>query len=217
MLKTDIMARARERAAALGVTNVVVATNTGSSVLAARDAFGPGYSFFAVGNPATSHERGLCLHDGISESKKAGLERAGIHVLLVDQTLFQGKPKCDAAAEQNRIVRMAYARRFHRRDELPAGSADLVGIMSHVLNEFFGDALRVCLEIAIAAADSGRLPLDVDCISIATPSSYCDLPDAAVVLRPVKSQDIFSMHFRVKDLLLCPTPSDVWFSNRELP
>ena len=89
--------------------------------------------------------------------------------------------------------------------------------MFNVLNEFFGDGPRVCLEITLAAADSGQLPLDADCISIATPSSYCDLPDAAMVLRPVKSQDMFTSQLRVKDSLLCPTPNDVWFSNRELP
>ena len=217
MLQTDIMARARDRAAVAGVRSVVVATNTGSSVLAAREAFGQGYEFFAVGNPAASHGRGLCLHDGISESGKAELEEAGIHVILHDQTLFQGQPKCEAATDQHRTVDRAYARRFHRGDELPPGSADLIGITFNVLNEFFGDGPRVCLEITLAAADSGQLPVDADCISIATPSSYCDLPDAAMVLRPVKSHDMFTTQFRVKDLLLCPTSDDVWFSNGELP
>ena len=112
MFKTDVMNRARDRAVALGVRNVVVATNTGSSVLAAKDAFGPGHEFFAVGNPASSHERGLCLHDGIDQNRKSELERAGIRVVLHDQTLFQGRPKCDAATDQHRIVRRAYARRF---------------------------------------------------------------------------------------------------------
>lgn len=217
MIKTDIMDRARDRAESLGVRSVVVATNTGYSVLAAREAFGEGYDFFAVGNPATSLDRGLSLHDGISESLKAELTKAGIRVILHDQTFFQGRPKCEAAVEQHRAVDRAYSRRFHRRDELPPGSADLDDIMFNVLNEFFGDGPRVCIEIALAAADSGQLPLDADCISIATPSSYCDLPDAAVVLRPVKAQDMFTMQFRVKDLLLCPTPDDVWFSNKMLP
>lgn len=217
MLKTDIMDRARERAATLGVKNVVVATNTGSSVLAAKEAFGPEYSFFAVGNPATSRERGLCLHCGISEATRTQLEAAGVRVILHDQTLFQGEPKCEAAIDQHRIVGRAYAKRFHHSNELPTGASGLTRIMYNILNEFFGDGPRVCLEIALAAADSGQLPLAEDCISIATPSSYCDLPDAAVVLRPVKSQDMFSTQFRVKDLLLCPTRDDVWFSNRKLP
>ncbi|KPJ62212.1 MAG: hypothetical protein AMS15_04675 [Planctomycetes bacterium DG_23] len=217
MFKTDIMVRARERALSLGVTNVVVATNTGASVLAALKAFGPTYAFFAVGNPASSHECGLCLHKGISEKTKTELESQGIRVVLRGQTLFQGEPKCDAAVAQHRLVARGYARRFHHKNHLPAGSENLVSIMFNVLNELLGDGPRVCLEIALAAADSGLLPLDVDCMAIATPSSYCDLPDAALTLRPVKSGEIFSMQFRVKDILLCPTANDVWFSNGPLP
>jgi hypothetical protein len=217
MFKTDIMDRASQRAAALGVRNVVVATNTGRSILAAQKAFGAEYRLFAVGNPATSHERGLCLHDGISETKRTELEAAGIRVILDDQTLFQGEAKCDAAEDQHRTVERAYSRRFHHNDELPSGSRNLHGIMFSVLNEFFGDGPRLCLEITLTAADSGRLSLDEDCISIATPSSYCDLPDAAVILRPVRSEDMFSMQLRVKDLLLRPTANDVWFSQKQLP
>lgn len=217
MIQTDVMKRAHERALSFGVKHVVVATNTGSSVLAAKEAFGAGYTFFAVGNPATSHDLGLCLHQGISDARRAELEAAGVRVILHDQTLFQGTPKCDAAQAQHRAVGRAYARRFHHSDELPSGSSNLHNIMANVLNEFFSDGPRVCLEIALAAADSGRLPLEEDCISIATPSSYCDLPDAAVILHPVKSRDMFSTHFRVKDLLLCPTANDVWFSNKQLP
>ncbi len=217
MSRTDIMVRARARAEAFGVGNVVVATNTGVSVLAAREAFGSGYRFFAVGNPASSRERGLCLHDGISDATRSRLEQAGVRVVLHDQTLFQGEPNCDAATAQHEAVARAYARRFHGADELPPGSSDLVAMTFNVLNELFGDGPRVCVEIALVAADSGELPLDADCICIATPSSYCDLPDAAVVLRPTKSADMFSMQFRVKDLLLCPTPNDVWFTNGPLP
>ena len=62
----------------------------------AQRAFGAESRFFAVGNPATSHERGLCVHDGISETKRTEREAAGIRVILDDQTLFQGEAKCDA-------------------------------------------------------------------------------------------------------------------------
>ncbi|HUW83189.1 MAG TPA: hypothetical protein VMZ31_10370 [Phycisphaerae bacterium] len=217
MFKTDIMKRARERAQMFSVRNVVVATNTGASVTAAQKEFGPAYEFFAVGNPVSSHEREISLHDGISPEKKAELERRGISVVLCDQTLFQGEPKCEAALTQHKTVARAYARRFCRGDEPPPRSEDLVRIMSHALNEFFGDGPRVCIEIALAAADSGQLPLDADCIAIATPSSYCDLPDAAVILRPTSSEEVFTMQFRIKDLLLCRTANDVWFSDRPLP
>ena len=217
MFKTEIMNHARDRAVVLGVENVVVATNTGTSVLAARETFGSGYEYFAVGNPAASHDRGFCLHSGISEATKNRLEREEIRVILHDQTLFQGDPRCHAALAQHDAVALAYARRFHKGDELPSGSKDLIPIIFNVLNELFGDGPRVCLEVALVAADSGELPLDTDCISIATPSSYCDLPDAAVVMRPTESHRMFSTQLRIKDLLLCPTAGDVWFSNEPLP
>ena len=211
------MQRARERAVQLGVHNVVVATNTGRSVHAAKKVFGERYRFFAVGNPNSSHERGLCLHRGIDVQKRRELEAAGIEVDLIAQTLFQGSPSCKEAREQHAAIKRSYARRFHKRDQLSPGSADLIASMGRVLGEFVSDGPRVCLEVALAAADSGRLPLDCDCISIATPSSYCDLPDAAIVLRPAPSQDLFSQQLRIKDLLFCPTPEDVWFNNQELP
>jgi len=97
MFKTDVITQAHGRAVKFGVGNVVVAANAGASVLAAREACGPGYQFFAAGNPATSHEQGLCPHDGIAERKRLELEQAGIRVVLHDQTLLQGQLKCDAA------------------------------------------------------------------------------------------------------------------------
>jgi uncharacterized protein len=216
MFKTEIMSRARDRAASLGVRNVVVATNTGASVRAAREAFGEGYRLFAVGNPASSHERGLCLHDGISEDTRENLEQAGIQVILHDQTLFQGEPACADARQQHDAAALAYARRYHKRDQLRPGSQDLVPIMQNVLTELLGDGPRVCLEIALVAADSGKLPLDADCMAIATPSSYGDLPDAAVTMRPATSRSLFSMQLRIKDLLLCPTDNDAWLASRPL-
>ncbi len=83
--------------------------------------------------------------------------------------------------------------------------------------QLFSDGPRVCLEIALMAADSGALPLDADCISIACPSSYCDLPDAALILRPARSEDMFKGQLRLKDLILRPTADDVWFSDGPLP
>jgi len=48
-------------------------------------------------------------------------------------------------------------------------------------------------------------------------ATNCDLPDAAVILRPTKSLDMFSQQLRIKDLLLCSTSNDVWFNNGPLP
>ena len=203
---SDIMARAKERADAFRVRDVLVATNTGASLAAAMDAFGPDYRFFAVGNPASAHERGLVLHDGISNEVKATFEAKGVTVVLQNQSLFQRPGLSLMGASLDAVVQSA----------APTGRFRAMSIVYSAL-QLFGDGPRVCLEIAMMAADSGHLPLDEDCISIACPSSYCDLPDAAVVLRPAKSQDMFSEQHRIKDLILCPTPNDVWFSNGPLP
>lgn len=217
MFRTNIMAAGRELAERSGVRSVIVATVTGASTRAAREVFGPEYRLFAVGNPARSHDAGLCLHSGITPATEADLAALGVEVVLVDQTLFQGPARCPAAREQHAAVERAYARRFYRQDALPAGSADLVALLSNALGELFSDGPRVCLEVALAAADSGRLPLDADCLAIATPSSYCGLPDAAMILRPARSAELFTMRLRVKELVLKPAPDDVWMSDGPLP
>jgi hypothetical protein len=203
---TDVMAAAKARAEAFGVRRVLVATNTGTSLRRAMAAFGSGYEFYAVGNPASAHERGLVLHDGVSEDARQDLEADGVTVVLADRSLFQGSGLSFMGASLEEVVAGAG----------PGGRFNAVAIAYNVL-QLFSDGPRVCLEITLMAADSGALPLDADCISIACPSSYCDLPDAAMVLRPARSEDIFKGELRIKDLLLRPTPNDVWFSDGPLP
>ena len=202
----NIMTVAKERAETFAVKNVLVATNSGASVRRAYEIFGPQYQIFAVGNPASAHERGLVLHSGISEETRRSLEQKGIKVVLQDQSLFQRPGLSFVGTSLKEVV----------RNVRPDGRFNAVSIAYNVL-QLFSDGPRVCLEIALMAADSGELPLDADCISIACPSSYCDLPDAAVILRPAKSEDIFKGELRIKDVVLRPTPNDVWFTNSPLP
>jgi uncharacterized protein len=203
--RTDIMAAAKERADAFGLCNVLVATNSGASIRSARQAFGSGYRFFAVGNPASAHARGLVLHDGVSEETRRSLEAEGVTIVLQDRSLFQTPRLSFMGASLQEVVGNAGQGRF-----------GAVSIAYNVL-QLLSDGPRVCLEIALMAADSGDLPLDADCISIACPSSYCDLPNAAVVLRPARSEDVFKGALRIKDVTLRPTAADVWFGNGPLP
>ena len=214
-MKADIMTAARQRAEELAVRNIVVATNSGASVSAAQEAFGPGYQFFAVGNPASAHQRGLCLHTGISDETRQALEAKGITVILHDQSLFQADERTETGPALHEAAVRAYANRFHRGRLQPDGAYDVVATISHILGEFFGDGPKVCLEIALMAAESGQLPLDEDCMAIATPK--LGFAHAAMVLRPVRTHDLFSMQLRVKDLLLVRAQDDVWFSNGPLP
>jgi len=66
------------------------------------------------------------------------------------------------------------------------------------------------------AADSGLLPLDEDCISIARPSWTEELPRAAVILRPARTRDLFKRGLRVRGLVLIPGLEDKWFNNGPL-
>jgi hypothetical protein len=205
-VRTKIMEVAQRRAEQFQVNNVLVATNTGKSIRTAQSVFGEGYCFFAVGNPASAHERGLVLHNGINKQVQVELEASGITVVVEDQSLFQRKE-----------VRSFYGVPFEEieRSCSAKGHINAISILYNTL-QLWGDGPRVCLEISLMAADAGVLPLDADCLAIACPSSYCDLPDAAVVLHPAKTENMFTGCLRIKDVALCPTPDDVWFSQRPL-
>lgn len=208
---SGIFERAKERAEQFGITNVLVATNTGSSVKAAQDVMGDGFRHFAVGNPSSSREKGLVFHDGISPATQAELEGRGITVVLQDVPAFVGHEANEIFHNANRAYVERFGRTFEADETMPS---NICKVMVHVLSEFFGDGPRVCLEIALMAADSGLLPLDEDCVAITRPSQY---PHAALIVHPVRSAALFSTHFRVKDLLLVPSHDDIWFNNGPIP
>ena len=146
------------------------------------------------------------LYSGISEETRRTLEQMGIKVFLQDRPLFQTPGLSFRGASLQDVV----------RNVGPDNRFNTISIAYNVL-QLLSDGPRVCLEIALMATDQGILPLDVDCISIACPSLYCDLSDAALILRPAKSEDIFKGELLMKDLILRPTPNDVWFTNGPLP
>ena len=214
-MNIEIFREARERAEKLRVRNVLVATNSGRSVETARDIMGPSFRYFAVGNPSASRQRGWVLHEGITPETKARLETAGITVIEQELSIFQCRPgrQGDQTSFQN--ANAAYVGRFARTfAEGEAVPNNICKVMRHLFGEFLGDGPCVCIEITIMAADSGRLPLDEDCMAIATPGGYSH---SALVLHPVKSAELFSTHFRIKDLLLVPSDNDMWFNDGPIP
>jgi hypothetical protein len=210
-MMNEVFERAKEQAERFGITNVLVATNTGSSVKTAQDVMGDGFRYFAVGNPSSSRAKGLVLHDGISPATRAELERRGITVVLQDVPAFVGHEANEIFHRANRAYIERFGRTFEPGETVPS---NICKVMVHVLSEFFGDGPRVCMETALMAADSGLLPLDEDCMAIARPSKYAH---AALIIRPVRSAALFSTHFRVKDLLLVPGDDDTWFSDGPIP
>lgn len=194
--------------------NVLVATNTGRSVEAAQEIMGEGFNYFAVGNPVSSRDKGYVLHEGISGETTERLEARGITVIEQDLSIFQSSPSQQANLTSYHKANKSYIQRFGRTFEPGQAPGDICKILGHVLAEFFGDGPKVCMEIALMAADSGKLPLDQDCMAIATPRGYSN---AALIVHPVSTSELFSTHFRVKDLLLAPSDDDIWFNDGAIP
>ena len=210
-MRTQLFAEARERALTLSVSNVLVATNSGKSVETAQDVMGPSFHYYAVGNPAASHAKGLVLHQGISQEVQARLEARGITVITREVSAFTEWPGNAIYHRANRAYIERFGRTYGADEVVPQ---KICKVLNHVLSEFFGDGPRVCMEIVLMAADSGRLPLSDDCMAIATPSGHAH---TAMVVTPVTSEHLFGTQFRVKDLLLVPGDDDIWFSNGPIP
>ncbi|KPK49668.1 MAG: hypothetical protein AMK72_03960 [Planctomycetes bacterium SM23_25] len=214
-MSPDIFTLAVPRAKRLGVWNILVATNTGESVRKAQQSFGPEFSFFAVGNHPSSREKGFALHSGIADATKQQLEAKGIKVIRQDASIFQASANRKIRVASFDNAAQAYVRRFAKTfQEGETVPNNICKVMGHILAEFFGDGPKVCMEIALMAVDSGQLPLNEDCMAMATPGGYSH---AALVLHPVKTSELFSTHFRVKDLLLVPGENDIWFNDGPIP
>jgi hypothetical protein len=221
--------QAKERAERFGVRNVVVATLTGESVRLVKQAFGPGYTYFAVGNPPSAHERGLVYHDGTDEQTTRSLEAEGINVILMDQGPFQAISIGGQAYDVGEEVPPGTWRGAHKTiadwsflwnlgeviNRGLRGDVSPLWLMSQTISSLFGDGPSVCVEITLMAADSGLLPLGQDCLAIARPRPASHAPDAALVIHPRQTAQFFA-GLRVKDLLLCPRPDDHWFRDRPL-
>jgi hypothetical protein len=223
----DIMTLAKERADRFGVQNVVVASNTGASVTCAHEVFGTeDYHLFAVGNPVESHEQGWVHHSGMDEGTRGRLVAKGITVILQEASLFQALGSgatltlgqgIDWTCPEDLWGHCFQRGKLYEVIEKagPGGPFNPVAIIYNTL-QWFGDGPRVCIEVALMAADSGALPLDEDCIAIARPAPACNCPHAAVILHPTRTEDIFLGQLRIKDLVLLPGPEDHWFDDRPL-
>jgi uncharacterized protein len=210
-METQLFVEAHRRARDLGVRNVLVATNTGESVEMAQDAMGPSFHFYAVGNPTSSRAEGLVLHCGISQDARARLEARGITVVMSEVSAFTELPGNITFHRANRAYIERFGRTYGPDEVIPQ---NICKVMTHALSEFFGDGPRVCMEIALMAADSGELPLSEDCMAIARPRRYAH---TAMVVTPVTSEHLFGTQFRVKNLLLVPGDDDIWFNGGPIP
>ncbi len=226
---STFLLEARARAERFGVRNVVVATLQGNTVREVRSVFGPDYTYFAVGNPTSAHERKLVYHDGTEDETRKGLEQDGIHVILSDQGPFQaisigGKPY-DVGGEVPDAVWRGAHKTFRNWDFLGhldqvinkglKGEVNALWLIAQTIGSLLGDGPAVCIEVALMAADSGTLPLDRDCMAIARPRPASHAPDAALILRPQRTSRLLG-GLRIKDILLSPRADDHWFCDKPL-
>lgn len=209
----DIIFLAKERADAFGVKNVIIASIGDGANLVCDTFATESYTVVALGNtPDTDQER----RDFAERQKK--LEDRGAKVLLVDRTLFQALShgKTYTIGDKEHTFAGDYFGGVSLNEVIEKAGKDpqygAVHILYQTIQQLFSDGPRMCIEIAMAAADAGVLPTDRDCISIDRPLPQSGCPHAAMVLRPSKTEDLLKWNsFRVKDLVMVPGPRDQWF------
>ena len=163
---------AKQRADELGIRTVIVASTRGETgVRAAKEL--QGYNVIVVTHSAGFSEPNT---QELTEENRTAIEAAGGQVLTC-QNAFGGV---------NRAVRKKLG--TYMNDE----------IIAHTLRTF-GEGTKVCLEIAVMAADAGLVQVGEPCIAVAGTGRGAD---TALVLVPANAQDFFDL--RVMQVLAKP-------------
>ena len=163
---------AKARAETLGVRDILVATTTGSSGAAAAEIFS-GYNMVAV-----THVAGFAEKDAqeLLPEHRERIEKLGGKVLTCQHAL----------GGVNRAVR--HKLKTYQLDE----------IIAYTLRTM-GQGFKVCLEIALMAADAGLVSVKREAIAIGGTGRGAD---TAVVLTPANAHDFFEL--RVHEIICKP-------------
>jgi hypothetical protein len=156
---------ARERAEALGIDTVLVATTGGATAVRASEIFA-GFTVVAVTHSTgfdTPHKQELTPENAVT------LTRAGVHILTTTHAL----------GGVGRAVRKKL------------GTYEVDEIIAFTLR-IFGQGMKVVAEIALMAADAGLVPENRPVLAIA--GTGCGA-DTAVVLYPTHAQTFFDLAF----------------------
>ena len=163
---------AKERAEELGIRQILVASTRGKTGRRAAEVF-KGYHLVVV-----THFTGFRKpnEQELTEENRKAIEAAGAKILTCQHAL----------GGVGRAVRKKW------------GTYELDDIIAHTLR-IFGEGMKVCVEIALMAADAGLIRTDEAAISIAGTDRGAD---TAVLLRPVNIERFFDM--RVMEVLCKP-------------
>ncbi|MEM3571493.1 MAG: pyruvate kinase alpha/beta domain-containing protein [Candidatus Bathyarchaeia archaeon] len=154
---------AKERAEALGIKNIVVASRTGTTGIKACKIF-KGYNLVIV-----RHHTGY-LKPGFQEMSKE-----------IEKTLIENEAKILTTSHSLSGIERAI--RFKR------GTIGFLELIADTLR-LFGQGVKVCIEIAVMASDAGLIPMDKEIIAIAGTDSGAD---TALVLSPAHSNNFFDL------------------------
>jgi hypothetical protein len=162
----ETLKAAKKRADELGIKDIVVASTRGGTGVKAAEVFKE-YNVVVVTHSTGFREPGT---QELLDDIKAKIE-AGGGIILTTNHVFAG-------------VDRAIRRKFET-----VGPAELIAQTLRM----FGQGMKVVVECAAMAADSGLIPVDKDVISIAGSGRGAD---TAVVLKPAHVQDIFDTYVR---------------------
>ena len=170
------------RAAELGIRQLVLATTTGQTALAAAERLGGMETIVAVTMHAVDDdvyvnrhgEKVLAKHPELMEAaRKKGVKfYTGVHP-------FRG------------AVSSAISDRF--------GGYAAQDVVAETLLKLFSTGTKVAVECVLMAADAGYLDMHQDCIALGGWRGGCD---TAIVLKPAYSYKLFEM--RVREFIAFP-------------
>ena len=163
---------ARRRADELGIRTILVASTRGETGVRAAQQF-QGYDLAVV-----THATGFAGPNTqeLTEENRAAIETAGVKILTCQHAL----------GGIGRAVRKKW------------GTYEIDEIVAQTLR-IFGEGMKVCVEIALMAADAGLVRAGEPCIAIAGTGRGAD---TAVVLVPANVPHFFDL--RVMEVLAKP-------------
>jgi hypothetical protein len=163
---------ARQRAEELGIRTVLVATTRGETGVQAAHQF-EGYDVVVVTHSTGFREPNV---QELTPENRAAIEAAGARILTCQHAL----------GGISRAVRKKW------------GTYALDEVVAQTLR-IFGQGMKVCVEMALMAADAGLVKVGEPCIAIAGTGLGAD---TAVVLVPANVQQFFEL--RVMEVLAKP-------------
>jgi len=165
----------RRRIGAGGVDHVVVATTSGDTGVRFAEVFGGG------------EIRVVCV------THHVGFQGGDIDQLRPENRARLKTLEADIVTAGHALSGVA------RSISTAFGGTSLPEVIAHTLR-LFGQGMKVCIEIAVMAADAGLVPTDCDVICVGGTGHGAD---TAVVLRPSHMNRFFEL--RVREILCFPS------------